>query len=645
MDDAMNEVLKRNLDRLGARDEGLASRLASVAPQAGLEVTSSSESGLVTGVAVVRDDAGVERKITLASRHRPGAEASRFADQADLKKHAVVLVIGVGLGHHVREVAKRAAGKGVVIVYEPSESRLRGVLEHVDADWLGAGHVELLAGELEVGDLTRRLEGRVSTVAQGVQMLSHGPTCRLDEEAVRSFAERFTQFVSFCRTNVATTMVIALQTCRNYADNLGRYAAGESINALKGLGRGCPAVLVAAGPSLAKNVALLENRDVRDRVIVIAAQTALKPLLARGIRPNFVTALDYHEISRRFYEGLPALDDVTLVAEPKANRAIVDNYPGPVRMCRSPFIDTLLGEMGRRVDALRAGSTVAHLNFYLAQYLGCDPIVLTGQDLGFSDGLYYMPGTAIHEVWGAELGPFNTLEMMEWQRVARHKTHLRKLEDIHGKPIYTDEQMLTYLRQFERDFGRANQTIIDATEGGLPKAHTERMGLAEALERYATGPAPALPTPGRELDLERLKLVHELLVNRTREVRTLAQLSRRTIPILKEMIANQEDQRKVERLFEKLEKNKREVAALQEAFALVNELNQIGAFNRLRADRAIEVEGADAVSRQRAQLERDVANVSWLIEACEQVLGMFERSAERMDGQLRDGLARIGAVA
>ena len=53
-------------------------------------------------------------------------------------------------------------------------------------------------------------------------------------------------------------------------------------------------------------------------------------------------------------------------------------------------------------------------------------------DLGFSDGLYYFPGTAIHDVWAPELGPFNTLEMMEWRRIVRHRNHLKKLDDIRG---------------------------------------------------------------------------------------------------------------------------------------------------------------------------------------------------------------------
>ena len=54
---------------------------------------------------------------------------------------------------------------------------------------------------------------------------------------------------------------------------------------------------------------------------------------------------------------------------------------------------------------LPSGSTVAHLAYYLAEHLGCDPIAFVGQDLGFSDGLYYTPGTSYEDVWRPGVGP------------------------------------------------------------------------------------------------------------------------------------------------------------------------------------------------------------------------------------------------
>src|SRR5690606_27993706 len=150
--------------------------------------------------------------------------------------------------------------------------------------------------------------------------------------------------------------------------------------------------------------------------------------------------------------------------------------------------------------AIRSGATVAHLAHYLARHLGCDPVALIGQDLGFTDGQYYAAGAAIHEVWACELNEFVSLELLEWHRIVRSRGILHRVQDVLGRPIYTDEQMATYLAQFERDFladTSAGLRVIDATEGGVRKAHTTLMTLAAFLREFATAPLPALPTPDR----------------------------------------------------------------------------------------------------------------------------------------------------
>ena len=636
---SMTDWLNDNLAALSAVNADLAARLRGTPATDAVTWTESRRPGMPSAVIAHAQPDGSTRRMTLAGRYTPHEEAERLAESADLDKHAVFVVLGLGAGHHVAELARRIGDRGLLVVYEPDAALARSVLEHVDCRaWLSSPHVALFVGEVESSELTARLETKVALVSQGVQYIAHPPTRRFRADPLNAFAERFTQFVAFCRTNVATTLVNSARTCRNLADNLAHYAAGPTIIDLAGTGKGFPAVIVSAGPSLAKNVHLLAQPGVRDRVVIIAVQTVLKPLLDRGVRPHFVTALDYHEISRRFYDGLPPLDDVTLVAEPKAHREILDNFPGPVRICQNRFLDTLLGPLRRPVGELPSGSTVAHLSLYLAQYLRCDPIVFIGQDLGFSDGLYYCPGTAIHEVWANELSPFNTLEMMEWKRIGRQKAHLKKIEDVHGKPIYVDDQMLTYLQQFERDFAAADQTIIDATEGGAPKQHTKRMPLAAALAEHATRDRPPLPLPDRALDEARLRSTQELLSDRIDQVNRLAELSRQTLPILRDMQTHQRNAAKMRKLFEALDRNRQQVATLHEAFALVNELNQVGAFNRIRADRSIRVtDDMDEYERQRRQLDRDIRNIEWLISGCEETLKLFDEAAKRIADRLGGG--------
>lgn len=621
--------LEANLRWVAARDPEMADRLRATEPRE--LIWEQARSGLPVALLP-----GEGRPVALASRYDPGQEAQRLADSVDLSQAACLVILGLGLGYHVQQLVERISSRGLLIVYEPDTALLRAILEHTDQQaWLRRPNVLLFDGETDQAALTRALDAHAAVVTQGTRLVTHPPTRQRQSEALSRFGDMFTEVLAYCRTIVATALVNAARTCHNLASNLDRYAAGATIAELHEVTRGYPAVCVGAGPSLVKNVDLLRDPQVRQNIVLIAVQTALKPLLERGIRPDFVTALDYSPICKRFYEGLPELPDVTLVCEPKANAVILDAFPGPIRVTASDFCDLLLGDLKRPIPRIPSGATVAHLSYYLARHLGCDPVIFIGQDLGFSDGLYYAPGTAVHQVWSAELNPFMTLENMEWTRVVRMKGHLRRSEDVHGRPMFIDEQMATYLKQFERDFAQAQAEglkVIDATEGGSRKAHSEVMTLREALNLFATRPVPPLPLPPLGLEPDRLRQVRQKLQRHQRQVADLRRTSQQTVTVLEKMRQHQRDPSMMEKLFAQLRPHQDRVSGeLSEAFALVEAINTMGAFKRHRADRTIEHQTTDPLERQRLQLERDLENLSWLIQACDEVLDVLASARKRIE--------------
>lgn len=619
-----SDILRANLAQLGKTEPELAARVEAAEP-ANL-TWADSRAGPLT--ATLEHNG---RRLSLASRFDPMAEADKLNSSLDPTKHAAAVFLGIGLGYHIAKAASQLNdNRSLVIVFESNVSLLRAVLEKIDHTvWLGRHNVILADGTMDRPGLLGRIEGFGSIMTQGTQLIPHPTASQLNGDALKAFGTLITDVLAFFRTNVATALVNSSRTVRNNTMNIAYYGAGHNTNDLYQAVLGYPAVCVGAGPSLARNVDLLSNPEIRRNVIVISAQTTLKPLLARGIRPDFVTALDYHAISSRFYEGLSQLDDITLVAESKANASILDSFPGPVRVTQSAFMDRMLSNHARPITPIQSGATVAHLSFYLAQHLGCDPIMLIGQDLGFSDGLYYCPGTAIDDVWATELNDFNTLEMMEWQRIVRHRGLLARQQDMFGKPIFTDEQMLTYLKQFERDFARATQRVIDCTEGGLSIANTTAMPLDEALEAYATRPVPSYKIPPVGFDMDRLGLMVKRLEHRLAEVDELRQLSRKTIPLLEQMKKHQHNYNKASEIHDRIEKYKKRVNALNETFGLINDLNTIGAFKRARADRAIQHKDMDQYEVQRRQIDRDIENLEWLIQACDEGQQIFNDALKR----------------
>ncbi len=628
-------VLERNLAVIARRCPRTADRIRAATPRPDSEFALADDGGL-TGTILENGVAGGQRK-QLASRRAPIVEGERLADTLDLTTHAAFVVLGFGLGHHAAAIAARLKHLGALVVYEPDVALLRAVLERADyTATLGRTNLVLLTDADDTAAMAAAMSGLEGVLASGTRIVEHpGSKQRLAASAER-FAATFTGVMRAVRTQIVTTLVQVEATLRNCLQNLETYATAPGIDDLVGSCRGRPAVVVSAGPSLERNVELLARPGVRDRVVIIAVQTALKPLLARGIKPHFVTALDYHEISRRFYEGLTAKDveGVTLVVEPKANPAILEAFPGQVRCVGDHVLDRVLGDpessthgIAQPRARLNPGATVAHLAYYLARALGADPVLLIGQDLGFTDGQYYAAGAAIHRVWAPELHEFRTLEMFEWERIMRMKATLHRVTDQLGRPMFTDEQMATYLVQFERDFTQdqsAGLTTIDATEGGTSKRGTTISTLADALAQHARGVITLPRTPEADTSHRRRDAVMQRLRTLNQQVMRISTLGRETAGYLGEMIEHHSEQARVNRLIGKAQANAQEAASLVDAHWLVQFVNQTGQLNRYKADRAIEIDPTlSDMDRQRMQIERDLKNVIWLADAADRVSVML----------------------
>ncbi len=583
----------------------------------------------------------VERKPgrVLASRRRPVTEAGKLVETVDLNEAAAACVLGFGAGYHCRALGSRMGKMGAVVCFEPDLALLRAVFERIDHTvWMATTNFILITRADDPSAISAAVRGTEAILGLGVRIVEHPASRQRLAPHAPGFQESFTRALQSMRTGLMTTLVRAQASFQNVLMNADHYARWPGIGDLAGVCRGVPAVVVSAGPSLSRTIDRLAQPGMRERVVIIAVQTTLKPLLRRGIKPHFVCALDYHELSKRFYEGLTAQDveGVTLVVEPKANPAILDAFPGAIRCVQDTTLDSTLGDsLAGEKSPIKPGATVAHLCAYLARHLGCDPLIFIGQDLGFTDGQYYAPGASIHDVWAGELGPMRTLEMFEWERIVRARSMLRKAEDHLGRPIYTDEQMATYLNQFEMDFAEdigKGLRIIDATEGGVRKRNAETLTLDEALARcqYATpvpgeALAPAPPTEGRtDAITARLETVAV-------QAERVEALSRKAAGILRKMIGASASS--VDRLITEVYAVRDEVRALQPAYDLVQHINQTGALRRFKADREIHVETLDERERQRRQIERDIDNVNWTADAAGELADLLRDSARAIRGE------------
>lgn len=624
----------KNMHALWAVDAELAKQIDEL-PDSDLLDVQPTRSGEYT--VTVHTDAG--RDITLHSRYNPTAEAKKFVDAISTADKYCFVVAGFGLGYHIKALFERLKGDAFIVVTERNLRLIFTALMYVDlAEVIESGKLVVLTGSNK-SVLHAKLYNHTAVLMMGAQFISHPASQQVDREFYSEIRTVMTDFTAYSRMSIVTLVANSRITCRNIANNLGTYLATPPINVLHERFAGLPAIVISAGPSLRKNIDLLAR--AKGKCILIAVQTVFKQLLQRGIIPDFVTSLDFHELSERYFTGIDDFHGVHLIAEPKASWKIIDAYKGPISLLDNNFARMLLGDKLAARDGLTAGATVAHLSLYLAEYLGCNPIVLVGQDLAYTNHVYYTPGVEAHLSWGPELNRFCTLESKEWERIARSRSILRKVESIDGQTLYSDEQLFAYLEQFEKDIAAGDRTVIDATEGGARIAGTQVATLAQVLERYGSKRIPADRLDYRaSADWFNPAAIEPGLTEmkeRIEEVRTIASLCEQTIEVLGELEGLLDDPPEFNRRLARVDELRAAVRQNERAYGIINQASQFAELRRFTADRKLSAADVAGPERARRQLKRDVEFVTSMKDSADDMVTLLQEAIERMEQLLGDG--------
>lgn len=246
---------------------------------------------------------------------------------------------------------------------------------------------------------------------------------------------------------------------RNFYPNMFSLPGSYHGNGLFGKFEKVPAIICGAGPSLAKQLDTLRQLD--NRALLFAGGSALNALNNAGIMPHFGAGVDpnppqYDRYMSNtsfevpfFYRGRLFHQALEVIHGPRLYLNGCGGYDVP------RFFEERLGIMG---EELEEGHNVVNFMVGLAHAMGCDPIILVGVDMGFTDQRLYAPGVT-------EEGAVS-IESMQQAEKYDDRPLLR--EDINGKPLYTLWKWIAesdYIGQYAKD--HPELTVINATEGGL----------------------------------------------------------------------------------------------------------------------------------------------------------------------------------
>lgn len=281
--------------------------------------------------------------------------------------------------------------------------------------------------------------------------------------------------------------------------------------------RGLTAFLVAAGPSLGKNIE--ELKKVGGRGSIVCVDAAMRALMDAGIVPDYCMALDSKAECQRFVEGLDT-SKTTLVAGVTSSPELIENWKGPrffvnakggggdhaekinamvrvVRVKRAIMPgqqldiekDIEVEFSGIKWHVAVGGNVSTAASSFCLDILRATKIIMVGADFSWSeDGDFYAGG--------------NFADMGENRKNGEDAFSIK---DMNEQEVLTNMSMFSF-KNWHEDVARAIPNVfVNATEGGILGVgdagefrgkrleNWEFMTLKEAVAEYA--PIETRPVP------------------------------------------------------------------------------------------------------------------------------------------------------
>lgn len=466
-------------------------------------------------IQVVQEDG---HRVWVHSRFDPRTEGEILASRWT-QGEGLYIILGLGLGYHVHALLRRLPAGSRILIAEPDRELFEWALESVYlSDILQHEGVRLVVGdELELVRELQRLG--VAILSLQPRICVHPVLARVLPDVYRRWQDVIRGEFNRILLDTATTIYWDLTWGKNTMENLPQVLASYPGKRLFDKFRGVPCVIVSAGPSLDRNADALHA--VLGRALVIAVGTALKALRFHGVNPNLIVSYDGGEGNYRHFQG-ECYDDIPLVYDPMIYPAIPREHGGKkwiIETTSNPFMRWLREPLGSP-GVVASGGSVATVALDLAVRMGCNPLILVGQDLAFREGHTHARGT-VYEDRQIEESSFGASP--QYMRVPA----------VDGGTVWTSRAWYGFLTWFERYIAAAPSHLrfIDATEGGALIRGTEVMPLRDAIRSVCRFPVPvreilelAMREPSRMASASELRTYLEEGAN---SLRTASRIARR----------------------------------------------------------------------------------------------------------------------
>ena len=466
----MNKILAENLKFLEKKFPGITRLIEEKKEellkqeQINVEIERAND-----GVEILRVEKDGKKRYLAGKRDRQMPVQNQLAMLGRIEHSAPIIVVGLGNELYLQELQERLHDDNMLLVYEPSFTIFYTQLQRIDFSKLLKKRVSILmvGGINDEKDsfrviLSEILRGDRIPIMKYFVVPNYETIC---EKRIIAFLKVVTEITDHYLSNIATDKFFAEVKIENIFHNVTYMRTGYRAGQLqKAVPKDMPAIVVAAGPSLNKNIQ--ELKKAKGKAFIIAVDTAIKPLLKEGIIPDMYATLDGKKplelIEIEGSRNIPLLTNVD------SSKNLLDYHKGKKFFYRQgyQYVDEIYDGNEKKFESMRVGGSVATLAFSLACHLGCKSVILVGQDLAYTNNRSHADGTFADKMKEEDTTNYIMVP-------GNYEEQVPTIQNLNGYRIWFEN----FIRSW-----RTPTRFINATEGGARIEGTEIMTLQEAIE-------------------------------------------------------------------------------------------------------------------------------------------------------------------
>lgn len=408
-------------------------------------------------------------RINVHSSYNPQRAAKHICDKMMLSDNKNVIVFGIGMAYELKEMIKKDKLRKFIFI-EPDMEIFKCMLQYTDITsfFNSNNNIRFIMYDNSndiSGNLLNLIKEDIDLSTEFFILPFYKIVYKeLIEQSIKEFKKRLDNF----KVNMATHLYFHEQWFLNYGKGLKYLKESCPIEELKGAFKGIPAIIAAAGPSIKYNLESLKK--IAGKVVLASAGTGINILENNKIKANIIALIDGAPDESLLVRNLVINKETSIFYGSMVYDEVLDYCSKYRFLLNVDVMDNYIRKnFGLENKFSFSAPSVANIIAGYLGYLGCNPIILLGQDLCYSSGLNYAEGSIF-------------TKKIDEKELKKYEI----MKNVRGDDVYTTKSFLSMRNAMEFIINKMfpNTIFYNGTRDGLPIKGAKNIEFDSYVEYY-----------------------------------------------------------------------------------------------------------------------------------------------------------------